>query len=258
VNEFLEFLTKFVTAGKTLTADEARTLSTKLRESPITQPLYQGVFDAGHAAATAKGNEKVTELQASLTAKSDEVTKLTQEVTALKADKPDIVAVEAKYQKDITGLQAQLKEEKLARRDERRQWHVSQAHTRLQSALVEAGVDPEYAELLLSKEDIKKRFKVVTSGDEVTIEVLKEGSETIPLQADNPTKAFADELRRNVKPQFIRSNGDRGSGASGGGDGGGGKSVYDRIREEAKGTQEAGSKVTSGAQRLGILGAGAP
>lgn len=253
MNEFLEFLKKF---AATLTTDEVVQAANTLKATPATQPVFQTIFDLGHGSATRDHNKKVKDIEKERDDAKASVVVIQTEFDEYKAKAPDIKAVEDKWKEEVKKLEKKNSEQTAAFKAERLTWYRDRAVQDIAVLLSKRGVDPEWAEYIMSKAENQSRLRVVEGEDgKYKVEVLKSGSDVTTLQADKPYEAFADELRKDVKPQYITSNADKGTGNKGGNTGSGDKSVYDRAREETKKQTEATARpegYKSGAERLGI------
>lgn len=258
MDELLKAIKAFVSkeGASALSDDEATKLAEELRGSPITQPVYQNIFDSGHASATKRSKTKESDLETQIEEKDKEIEKLNKKVKRLEEDKPDVAAIEAKHTERVQELEQKLDEEQKARKEDRINWHRERAQKDLAAALVAQGVNPKWARYQAEQEAVTSRIRVVEDGDKVHVEVLKKGSETLPLQADNPVQALAEELEKEIEPEFKTSKVKGGSGSRQGATGDAGKGdVFQRAREAGSKVNESrkGATEDAAAKRLGVL-----
>lgn len=258
MNEFLEFLKTFTGKGVALTAQESESIAKQFHASPVTQSLYQHIFDLGHGEATKDFRTKEKDFNKQITDLTKERDDLKTKMQEMEGKTPDVQKVRDEMQGEIDKLNTTIKELKTSHKEQRTLWYRQQTQNDLRVKLIELGVDPDWAGVLVREPEVAARLKVTETEDgKGTVEVLKAGSETITLQGEKPLDLFAQELRKDVKPAFLTSKADGGgTGARTGGEGGGGdKSVFDRAREAGKGNTAASRPegVKSGAERLGAV-----
>lgn len=212
------------------------------------QPIYQAVFDKGHATATAARAQAEKTLQ-------DEVARLTGELEAAVAEKgeqPDVQKIRSDYQEQEARLKQELKDTKAAAATTLHNALRERDVKDVQARLVAQGVEPEYAELQAQKAAGRLQYQVTDSG--TVLEVYQAGKQIV-LQADDPLGALAAEITAAVPPKWKTSTADGGGGFNGGGGGGaGGGNLYDRIRQEAQERQKARAEGAGppAAARLGL------
>lgn len=253
MNEFLEFVKKF--AG-TMTSDEAAQVATALKGNAATQPIFQAAFDLGHGSATRDHNRRLKEIEKERDEAKTALATLQTEFDEFKTKTPNVVEIENKYKEEIKKAEKKVTDLQTAHKQERISWFKDQAKASVVQMLVKRGVDPEWAEYLMSKPENDARLRVVEGEDgKPKVEILKSGSEVTTLQAEKPFDAFADELRKDIKPQYIISNAEGGGTGERGGSSGT-SNVFDKVREETK-TQVAATTrpegFKSGAERLGAI-----
>jgi hypothetical protein len=261
MNEFLEFLKTFVGKGQALTAQEAENIAKQMHGSPVTQALYQHVFDLGHGQATRDFRTKETEFNTKIQALETEKTGLQTKLTELEGKTPEVAKIRQEMQGEIDNLNTQIKDLKKTHKDQRVNWYRERKQSELKDHLIGLGVDPDWAAVLVEKSEVASRLKVTETEDgKGDVTVLKNGSDSIALQGDNPLKMLAEELKKDVKPQFLTSKADGdGSESRRGGEGGGSKTVFERAREAGR-TAHSTTRpegVKSGADRLGASGGAA-
>lgn len=154
-----------------------------------------------------------------------------EKVEAVRTAVPDRAKVEkdieAKFEKRLTKAADDLKARDGTILDLRR----GSLKSKLVRELAEKhNVDPEYAEEVLASK-FADRFAFAQDG---TPDVLQPGA-TTAYDAENVDKKIellATDIRKSVKPNYVRSNGDRGGGTGSGGGSGG--SSYDPVAEGKK------------------------
>lgn len=218
------------------------------------QPLFQQIFDKGHAEATRRLNEQKVELEAKLKTAQEELTTAKGQITTLSSGQPDI----KKFQDEVARLEGELVKVKESSSATVLAERLDRQFQTLETKLVAQGVDPEYASVLLAKADIRKRLQPNKEG---AIEVLRDGGIPYsPAEGKTGLDLLADELVGKAPAKFISSTVDRGSGIKGGGAGGGGTEGADffkNLREDLTKKREAEAKSTvagpaEAARRLGM------
>jgi hypothetical protein len=218
------------------------------------QPLFQQIFDKGHAEATRRLNEQKTELEGKLSTLQTELTTAKGQIVTLSAGAPDI----KKFQDEITRLEGEVAKTKTDSATLLISERLDRQFQTLETRLVAKGVDPEYASVLLSKTDIRKRLQASKDGG---IEVLREGGIPYsPAEGKTGLDLFADELMGKVPAKFVSSTVDRGSGVRTGGAGGGTTEdgdYFKTLRADLDKKREAEAKTTAAgpteaARRLGM------
>lgn len=219
--------------------------------------LFQGIFNQGHAAATAENKSTIERLEGEL-----ETAKTTAERERKAKEKaqegnPDA----AKVREELEGQISQLNDQLKAERDGRKQDKLDGALKRAEADLIaelSTRVDPVIARAHVHDPATQARLRAAVSEDgEARVEVLQKGL-TIPMTHEKPLTALAEEIATAVPEKYHVSNADRGAGTRGGtGSGGTRTSVFDKIREEAaernKEREERAAERT-GAARLGVVG----
>lgn len=136
--------------------------------------------------------------------------------------------VEAKFEKRLKKAEDDVKARDATILDLRR----GSLKSKLVRELAEKhNVDPEYAEEVLASK-FADRFAF---GQDGTPDVLQPGATTAydAESVDKKIELLAADIRKNVKPNYVRSNGDSGGGTQSGGGSGGG-SGYDPVAEGKK------------------------
>ncbi len=202
------------------------------------QPLYQGIFNAGHSEATARAQAKTMELESRIAALTTEKQGIQTKLDELNGKAPDAEKLKGQYEGQITAKDAEIAKLKQQVNDVRLAGH----YPLLAVALAEAGVDAEYAELVMvPREDVKTRLRLDEKGQ---LLITQKGLDIpiVPGQGETALKALAKELAADVPAKWRNAKVRRGSGVRDGDSNGegGGTNVFDKIREEHK--QQAGGE----------------
>jgi len=215
--------------------------------------IWQEVWNLGHANATARGKEDLTAKDKELTAATESKVQAESKLEELRGSQPDVAKVREQYDTEIAELKTKHATAIQEKDDARALAETGRASGDLRSELVRRGVDPDYAEVLASKESVKSRIRYVDG----EVQILQDGKE-IPISAGEGQTAigvFSEELAGAVPAKFKNSSGDSGSGTRTPSSSSGGKgNVYDRIRESAKARQEAAGRPSgkTAAEKLGM------
>lgn len=196
--------------------------------------IYQVVFNAGHAVATATLEPKLETAEAAK--KTAEEAKKVAE-TALAAerrDKPDVEKLHTDYGRQVVDLTSKIDELETARKQDKIDFTKNTASSKLM-ALLAAKIDKDYAEVQTQKSSIVKRIEIHEDG---TFRVLQDG-QSIPFAGDSDAQlnALAEEIISKTPDALVLANVPRGTGrenAGGGSTPTKGKALYDSIREKAK------------------------
>lgn len=179
-------------------------------------PVYQDIFNKGHGVATAKAQGDRVELEANTNRLNGELVTAAAKIKELEESKPDVAKVRKQYDESIDVLKNEHKTQVQKLQTTITAEREARALADIRSGLQSLGVDADYADVLASKDDVKRRLKFKDDG---SVEVLQAGKD-IPIIASGDKKPVAllvDELRTTVPAKFVTSNGDRGSGTSGAG-----------------------------------------
>lgn len=224
------------------------------------QPIYQAIFDKGHAAATARKAEDVAEVQRRLDAASATIQTMERELEKLKGEQPEASKLHDQYKSEIEQLKESHKKDVAKLREAIGTERLRRAQADLKVKLTsgrkdygDAVLEDAYADVLIQHPDTLKRLKFTDDG---RLEVLQAGKD-IPLQVGDgqePINLLAQELKQGANPKLIVSNVGTGSGENGTtGASGGGKNFYDTVRDNVKKEQEAKRPTNkSAAERLGV------
>ncbi len=198
--------------------------------------VWQEVWNAGHANATARGADatkvKDDELKASLAAKTKAETQLEE----LQKSQPDLAKVREQYDTEIVALNTKHKDELKGEADKRVESETKRARGDLRSALVARGVDPDFADVIADKPDVKSRISFVDG----TVVVMQAGKD-IPIHAAEGQTAIgvlSEELTGSVPAKFKNSKADSGSGHQRSSSTSTSGNQYDQLREDAKARRE--------------------
>lgn len=192
---------------ETIKGADATELANKFKEGA--PDLYNRIFSIGFGASKGEGEKTISELNTKLESVQKEIESRDAKIKELQSNSPDLQKLEEKYQ-GLLSEKAQLIEqiqnetnEKLSSKDqvilnERKSTFNSQ----LKSALVQAGVDPDYAEVVVLKESTQKRVKW---GDERLPKVYQEDTETPFPSSDGkkPYEVLALDLFKKVPAKFV-------------------------------------------------------
>lgn len=213
------------------------------------QPLFQHIFDKGHATATAATKPTLD----TLTGDVERLTTELAEARKARGEPTDAEKVRTEYQAKLDSEKEERKAEKAAAEARLeaalRQRDVKDVVARLTAAGVN---DAEYAEFKAAQ--VADRLRYSTGEDGIAkLQVFQAGS-NITIQSEDPLGALAAELLPTIPAKLKSSTADGGGGINGGGGGGGGGgNVYEKIRNEVKEKSEAAKEARAGsaAERLG-------
>lgn len=214
--------------------------------------VFQTIYDKGHSNATERSTSRTKELETELATAKGNLTKAQEQLEEYRKKAPDSEKLREQYERDLEKIQQEHEEKvktiesKLVNEREKRHFSELKAH------LVDGKqrLDPDYADVLTQKEEVRKRIKFTEDGE---LEVLQAGKEIALAPADgvSPLALLAEELKKNAPKKFILVEGDRGAGAGGeAGSGGGFFGNYrERLEEERKGEDK---RQPSAAERMKI------
>lgn len=209
------------------------------------QPLFQVVFNRGHATATSQHEQSLSGLRAQLDQANQKIRDKEKELEQLRAQTPDVALMRQEYEQRVEQLEADLKKA----RDEGRAALVNVLQERalsdLRALAARRGIDPEYADVLIYRHKISDRIVI---RDDNGVDVLEAGKQ-IPIQADKPLEVLADWMYEQTPAAFRTSNADSGSGSRSGGAGGDAAGFYEGIRSGMR-KEEAPRK--SAAERMNL------
>lgn len=209
------------------------------------QPLYQAVFDLGHRLATKENKDKIRDLETERDTEKQRANGLQTKLEEAEKAQPDLAAVRKQYDAELTAKADEIKELKKAHKAEIKGARLEAKRENLRALL--NGIDPDYADIQVRKHEGRLDFD-----NEGNLIVLQDGKK-IPIQADDPLKALADEIRTATPPKFVVSNADGGSGTeTGGANNNRGAAIYEKIRKDVKEAEKGeGGARKSAAERLG-------
>lgn len=198
--------------------------------------VWQDVYNAGHANATARGADatktKDDELKAALAAQ----TKAETQLESLQKSQPDLAKVREQYDTEIAELKTKHTDELQSESNKRVESETKRAGGDLRSQMVALGVDPDFADVVADKPNVKSRISFVDGA----VVVMQAGKD-IPIHAAEGQTAigvFAEELTGAVPAKFKNSNADKGSGMHRSGSNSSSGNQYDQLREDAKARRE--------------------
>lgn len=215
--------------------------------------VHQLVFQSGHDVGYGKKAGELTTAQEQVTTLTSENTQLKTDLQKARDQNPDLAKVHTEYQGQIAELKKKHEADlaavngKLAAKD------LSLGKGELVKALVDQGVDPDYASTVLAnREDVVSRIKPEPSG----IQFMQAGG-TIPFAAageKSPAALFAEELVKTVQPKWIVAKGGPGAGPA---DQSGNvppaaATLIKEIREQAKAEKDARTGQAQAAPDAGI------
>lgn len=206
------------------------------------KPLWQEAFNEGHGVATAQLTSKLTSAEEARDAAETARKNVEKELNKLKAEQPSAAELHESYGAKLQEKEAEIEQLKTTFKQEKLDSQKNMAITRLRAELA-AYVDEDYAEVLVQKPSVRERFQF---DDGENLRVMQ-ASGNIPFAGDAEAqiKAITEELVKDVKPIFKRTNVGAGSGReSAGGEGGPskGKALYEKIRADAKNSQTGDGK----------------
>jgi hypothetical protein len=214
------------------------------------QPIFQGIFDKGHAAATQRYTAEKATLDGTIANLTTQNQQKDEQIRQLGEAKPDVVAMQTKHAADIQRLEDKHKNELKVANDTLIGERMSRTGSDLKTKLVVLGVDAEYAEVVVSKAEREKRWRPNAKG---IVEIFRADTDApyAPAQGKDALDLLAEELKTAVPPKFITVNGDSGSGTTTSTTGAAtGKKKFDNIREDVKKKEAASASTTTAAQRL--------
>lgn len=224
---------------------DAETFATTIKE--IAQPLYQVVFNRGHSTATQSLKQEKDTLEANLATANTRVTQLTTDLETERKKSPDVASVREQYEGQVTQLKEQLKEAKRTHATDVKSLLHDQQLAALKVKLA-GKLDADYIDIQAEKH--KQRIQVA---EDKKITVLQDG-QNIPIASDDPISALADEIVQKSPAKFVVSGVGAGAGVNNGaGAGGGTKTVFDRVRDDAKKTQRVTTQGKTADQKLGMV-----
>lgn len=223
------------------------------------QPIFQSIFDKGHAAATARFNGEKSELEGKITGLNETIRTKDTQIQQLSEKAPEVATLTQQHQTEINRLKEEQKNALRVANETLIGERRSRARGDLRVKLVGLGVDSDYAEMLVNKPDMEKRIRPNAQGQ---MEFIRADNDApyAPAQGKDVLDLMAEELKAVVPPKFITVSGDRGSGTrsadsgSGGGKGAAGK--YEAARTDVTKKEERASTSISARDRLAGRGVG--
>ena len=210
------------------------------------QPLFQAIFDKGHSEATGRLSTKVTEAETKLKTLEGELTKAKEQVDTLSKDKPDV----QKYMDRVTALETEISKTKEQAAADLTNERVDRRFADLRASLLAKKVDPDYAEVIIGKADVRGR--IVSRENKIEV-IGPNGIPFTPVEGKSGLDLLTEELITKVPPKFIASGVDRGAGIIEGGPAPGGANHFDAIRAEVNARKPSGpTGIPAIEQRLGM------
>lgn len=217
-------------------------------------PVYQTVFNKGHSDATQRSQDKITAAESRATAAEAAATAAKEEANELRAKTPEAEKLKQQYDEAVKSLKKQHQQELDTLKEQNTKTALDRATADLRAKLVGRpfNLDPDYAEVIVNKPDVRSRMKF-TNG---ALEVLQPGKD-IPFAASegqSPLDLLASELKKSTPAKFIVSKADGGAGSdndAGGGASGGLKSYRKTVEAEREAERKGEKK--SAKERMGIV-----
>lgn len=198
------------------------------------QPIYQIAHDRGHSAGMGKKGTEVTTLQTQLQQAQTERDTARTALEELKGKAPDNERLKAEYATQLQEAEAKFKAKesalKATLKATQRAWAKSDLVTHL---VTKHNVDPDYAEVIASKDDVLDR---ISYNDDGQIEIAQRGKQIpfAPGEGQTHIGLLATELRETVPPKFVTTNADAGAGSENGGGSGATKGGFDYDKHAKK------------------------
>jgi uncharacterized protein YdaU (DUF1376 family) len=178
-------------------------------------PIYQEIFNRGHAEETRNSKSKLEDKDAKIAALTTERDAAMEKAKSFDKTAPEWETKEKQYQSEIASLK-----EKAATAQQEAQATVlaerrNTALSDLKARLIARKIHPDYADVLIQKPDVVKR--VVFDEKDGSRRVLQAGKEIplSPAEGQDVLDMMADELVSKTDKLFITANGDRGSNLTG-------------------------------------------
>jgi hypothetical protein len=225
----------------------ATDLSDTLKSS--VHAVWQIVFNEGHDVGYGKTKEAERNADGKVAAAEKRAEKAEARVKELETSQPDVAEIRKQYATEISDLKAEHEKALETERGRAVDATLRRGRSDLMAAIVALDVDPDYAGVLVERDEFRDRMSVDPETHEIV--VMQKGKQ-IPIQSvegKSAVKLFADEIRQGVKPKWLSSNADAGSNQQSGGTPGSSSQAgfYERVREEAIKSRETG--VQSESQR---------
>lgn len=196
-------------------------------------PVYQRVFNAGHATARNKADGDRQTIESQLQEAKDEAERLRGELDELKASQPDRAAIDAQWQKRLDAEVKKVSDQLEAASAKVARLTTDTTAEKVENALLKAGFRPKMAKLMASANAARISY------DDEGRPVLNDPDTGTPIQVPSGKTAFehlAETEKSAADPADLVSRADSGAGVSSGGSGGG--NPFERIREQKKAEQE--------------------
>lgn len=250
LKDLLTKLNDLVTSDKATEEKDA----VEVIHSAAPAEVFQVIFDRGHSTGLTKGKGSVTEAEGKLKAAEDGKAEAERQLNEFKAKHPEAAKLQEQYQSDLKKLgeehKAALDKKDIQIETERK----ARARSDFISALKDAGVDKDYAEVLADKAEHKDRIKFNEKGE---TEVLQKGKDIaiVPSAEKSALMMLAEEIYPIVPTKFQVSKAKGGGGVQ---DESGkttttttGAKPFEDIRKKEKERQKsAGPSTSTAADRL--------
>ena len=252
MDEFIASLKKLLGEGKTV-----KDIVKAVLDDTQTQPVYQEIFQRGHAEETRASKAKFDALTEQVTGLTGQLSTAQTALTDLQSKTPDVKTVTDQFQAQIADLSAKNKAKLDTMQAKVNDTLLRRGRADLKSSLIAKGVDPDYADVLVNKEDVKLRMRPSDDGD---IQVMADGKD-IPLtvgEGQTPLGLLTEELSGKVPAKFLSSSSDRGSDSrSGPASGSGSVDQFKKIRDDVAARNKTASTggIDAIAGRMGTGGA---
>ncbi len=195
-------------------------------------PVFQRINDGGRTAANEANRVKLAELQSKHDAAAAKITALEGEVTELKAKTPEAKELIRQHEEKLAAAKTEtarlLAEKDALIKTER----FDRAMRDFDDALIEQGVDPDYARtVLVKKDEYRDRVRV---SDDGKVSILQKGNQELTITPAEGKTAFqhlAEEVAATVEDKWKTTTVQRGPKMKGsiGGDATG-KEHFDALR----------------------------
>lgn len=195
--------------------------------------VYQHAFDAGHSTATAASKATIKGLEKERDEHKAARTTAEERLAEAQRTQPDVAKLRADHDAVVAELKEKHKNEVKALKDAGKERDRKATLADLKLAMVEAGIDPEYADLRVGA--LVDRLDVADDGT-ITVRQLEKDTPYSGKDTKENLKLLAADVKAGIKnPHFLTGKGDTGAGATGGPSGGpkGDAALYQGMREMA-------------------------
>lgn len=196
------------------------------------KPIYQQIFNRGHASSSGTSKQKVEDADRKVTEAQGRLTALQTEFDEHKKKSPDVATLDAQYKGQIEDLKKEIETLKGAAKNEKIEAKRKQLLARTREILKET-INPVHAESLVDRDSVRSR---ISSEDGENGRILQPDKQ-IPYAGDDEAqaKALAAELAKDVPAIFRLTEIPKGTGnGATGGTGGTGSEKFQKIRDSVK------------------------